>query len=96
MPRKTVPFNKQGVEQLPQDKPVVYKILNQQDENIYTGVAKRGNVQERLKDHLPGGAEAIPGGAKVRIEQTPSIDEARRKETNIISRSKPKYNKEGK
>lgn len=96
MAKTTVDMDKDGIATLPQDKPVVYKILNKQGENIYTGVAKRGNVHDRLKDHLPGGSDAIPGAAKVQVEQVSSIEEAKRKEGNIISRTKPKYNKQGK
>ncbi len=90
---KTVRFTKEGIANLPKEKPVVYKIKNQTGENIYAGVAKRGRVQDRLKEHLPGGPAPIPGGAKVQIEQMASICDAEKKETNIISRSKPKYNK---
>ena len=92
MAKRTVKMNTEGIESLPQDKPVVYKILNSQGENIYTGVAKRGNARDRLRDHLPGSQDAIPGAAKVQTEQMPSIDDAKRKEANIISRTKPKYN----
>ena len=94
--KKTAEFNDQGVNDLAADKPVVYKILDQKRENIYTGVAKRGRVRERIKEHLPGGPDAIPGGAKVKIEQKGSIDEARASEDRIIKRAQPKYNKKGK
>jgi len=95
MARKTVPFNPAGIEKLPNDKPVVYKIETGGGKNNYTGIAKRGRVQERLEEHLPGGKDPIPG-TKVVIEQAPSIAEAREKEQRIISRSQPKYNEQGK
>jgi len=95
MVRKTTPFTKTGISKLPDDKPVMYKIQTEGGRNNYTGVAQRGRVQERLQDHLPGGKDHIPG-AKVRIEQMPSIKEARDKEARIINRDKPKYNKRGK
>lgn len=95
MAKKTVRMNSQGINRLPADKPVVYKIRNSGGENIYTGVAKRGNVQDRLRDHLPGKPDAVPGAFKVQIEQMPSIKEAEGKEANIISRTKPKYNQQG-
>ena len=94
--RKTVKMTEAGIEKLPDNKPVVYRILDRENDNIYTGIAGRGNVQERIKDHLPRGQDAIPGGAKVRIEQKKAIDEAKRTEQNVITRSKPKYNKQGK
>lgn len=93
---KTTKLNKDMISKLPENKPVVYKILDNKNQNIYTGIAGRGNVQDRLKDHLLRGQDPVPGGAKVRIEQKSSIDEARKAEQNIVSRSKPKYNKQGK
>ena len=95
MSRKKVDFDKDGISELPNNQPVVYKIFNKKDENVYTGIAGRGNVQDRLQDHLPGAQDHIPG-VKVQIEQMPSIKDAREKESNIISRTKPKHNKQGK
>ncbi|MEW6771704.1 MAG: hypothetical protein AB1330_10020 [Bacillota bacterium] len=95
MARKTVPFSQKGIEKLPDNKPVVYKILTEGGKNNYTGVAQRGRVQERLKEHLPGGKDYIPG-ARVQIEQMGSIKEAEAKERRIISRSKPPYNEKSK
>ena len=96
MSKKTIRMNIEEINNIPQNKPVVYKILDNQDKNIYTGISKRGNVRERLEDHLKGNIDSIPGATKVQIEQMPSIEDARKKEANIISRSKPKYNKQGK
>jgi predicted GIY-YIG superfamily endonuclease len=95
MSKKTVKFNESGIEKLPNDKPVVYVIVTPGGNNNYTGVAKRGRVQERLAEHLPGGKDPIPG-ANVQIEQMPTIQEATQKERRIIIRSKPKYNEQGK
>ena len=47
---------------------------------LYVGVAKRGRVQARLKEHLPGGVDPVHGGARVRIQQKPSIAEAEKSE----------------
>ena len=95
MAKKTVPFNQKGIGKLPDNKPVVYKILTEGDKNNYTGSAQRGRVQERLKEHLPGGKDYVPG-AKVQIEQIGSVKEAEAKESRIISRTKPPHNKKGK
>lgn len=95
MARKTVGFNKSGIEKLPDDKAVVYKIMTKGGANNYTGVAKRGCVQERLSEHLPGGEDAVPG-VKVIIEQVDTIAEARKKQANVVKRVQPKYNKNGK
>lgn len=93
MAKKTVDFKKSGASKLPKNKPVVYKIKTAGDNTNYVGVAKRGRIQKRIQEHLDAGQ--IPG-AKVQIEQVSSIAEARQKEQNIISRTKPKYNKQGK
>ena len=61
MASKKVSFNKQGIQKLPDDKPVLYRIETAGGKNNYTGVAKRGRVQERLVEHLPGGKDPIPG-----------------------------------
>jgi len=95
MARKTVPFNQTGIEKLPNDKPVVYKIETPSGKNNYTGIAQRGRVRERLEEHLPEGKDPVPG-AKIVIEQAKSIAEAREKEQRIITRSQPKYNEQGK
>jgi hypothetical protein len=91
MTTKTVSFNQKGIRKLPDNKPVVYKILTERDKNNYTGVAGRGHVQERLMDHLRRGQDYVPG-AKVHIEQMGTIVEARMKETRIIARAKPPHN----
>ena len=89
--KKTVKFNKTNLEKLPNDKPVVYKILTDNKTNNYTGIAKKGRVRERISEYFG----EIPG-AKVQIEQFSSVQEAEKKESNVISRTKPKYNKKGK
>ena len=90
MAKKTVKYNEKGLDKLPNDKPVVYKIQTASAATNYVGIAKKGRVQERIKEHLG----EIPG-AKVVIEQFSSIADARQKEKNIISRTKPKYNNQG-
>jgi len=91
MGTKKVKFNENDIDQLPNNKPVLYRIETENGTLNYVGVAKRGRVRERLKEHLG----LIPGDT-VRIEQFNSIDEARKKEANVIKRSKPKYNKQNK
>ena len=84
-------FNKSGIEKLPIDKPVLYRIETEAGTLNYAGIAHRGLAQERISDHLG----EIPG-ATVKIEQFGSIADARKKEANVIKRSQPKYNKQGK
>lgn len=95
MSRKTVPFTKDGIAKLPNDRPVVYKIVTEGGRNNYTGIAERGRVRDRLAEHLPDARDHVPG-AKVQIEQMSNIEAARSHETNIIKHTKPRYNKQGK
>ena len=91
--RKSGQFSEEGIESLAKNKPIVYRIEDDSGTNIYTGVAKRGRVEDRLKEHLPGGKDPIPGGAKVKIEQKGSIFEAEKSEARIIKAAQPHYNK---
>lgn len=95
MGKKTVDFTKSGIGKLPDDKPAVYRIKTESGKTNYAGIAKRGRVQERLEEHLPGGKDYIPG-SKVQIEQVNNIDYAKGKEARMIARTKPKYNDQGK
>jgi predicted GIY-YIG superfamily endonuclease len=94
--RKSGSFTQEGIESLSKDKPVVYKIENNKGKNIYTGVAKRGRVEERLKEHLSGGPDPVRGGVKVKIIQKNSIDDALKSEARIIKQQQPPQNKKDK
>ncbi len=91
MGTKKVKFNKKGIDKLPNDKPVLYRIKTSSGNDNYVGKAGRGNVRDRIADHL----DRIPG-SKVEIEQFSSIKDAGNKEANVIKRNQPPYNKLGK
>jgi excinuclease UvrABC nuclease subunit len=91
MRKKTVRYNNEGIDKLPNDKPVLYRIMTSSGSPNYVGSAQKGNVRERIADHLG----EIPG-SKVQIERFQSIKEAERKETNVIARIKPRFNIKGK
>jgi hypothetical protein len=91
MGTKTVKYNKQGIEKLPNDQPVLYRIKTESDRMNYVGVAQKGRVRERISEHLG----QIPG-AKVQIEQFSNIKDAQKKEINVIRRTQAKYNRQGK
>jgi len=91
MSKRTTSFNTTGIENLPNDKPVVYEILTQGGNPNYIGIAKRGRVRDRIQEHLG----EIPG-ARVRIHQMDSIAKARESEMRRIQRNQPKYNIQGK
>ncbi len=94
--KKSANFDRKGIESLSKDKPVVYKIVDKKGKNLYTGVAKRGRVEERLKEHLPGARDPIRGGEKVVIQGKSSIKDAMKSESRIIKSQKPPQNKKGK
>ena len=91
MGKKKVKYSKTEIEQLPNDKPVLYRIETEGGNLNYVGAAKRGRVRERITEHLG----EIPG-ATVKVEKFHSIQDARKKEANVIRRNQPKYNKQGK
>ncbi len=90
MANKKADYNKTAVQKLADDKPVVYRIQTKGGKDNYVGVAKRGRVGERIAEHL----DTIPG-AKVKIEQHSSIQDAKASEARIIKRHQPKYNDRG-
>lgn len=87
---KEIKYNKTAIDKLPDNKPVLYRIETESGNLNYVGIAKKGRVQERIKEHLG----EIPG-SKVKIEQFSAVKDARKKEKNVIKRNKPKYNKQG-
>lgn len=91
MGTKKVGYGKSNIEQLPNSKPVLYRIETESGRLNYVGTAKRGRVRKRIAEHLG----EIPGEI-VRIEQFSRIQEAHAKETRVIRRNQPKYNKQGK
>jgi hypothetical protein len=91
--KKSGSFDEKGIESLAQDKPVVYDIQDDEGNTLYIGSAKRGRVEQRLKEHLPGGLDPIRGGTKVKIQQKSSITEAEEAETRAIERKQPTQNK---
>lgn len=91
MGTKKVKYTKQSIAQLPNDKPVLYRIETESGRPNYIGVAQRGMVREIISEHL----SKIPG-AKVRIEQFNDIKDAQKKEINVIRRAQAKYNRQGK
>ncbi|HAT1845515.1 TPA: hypothetical protein U0Y19_000953 [Legionella pneumophila] len=88
---KTTKYTSNLINQLPNNKPVVYEIQTAGGNKNYIGTAKRGRVTDRIAEHIGD----IPG-AKVKITQFSSIQEALKVEAKQISKFQPKYNKQGK
>ncbi len=95
MAKKTVNNNIKGIGKLPDNKPVVYQYKTPGGKINYIGAAKKGRVQDRLGEHLPGGKDYVPG-AKIQIQQVGSIAEARKIEAAAIKRTQPKHNEQSK
>ena len=90
--KKAGNLNKTTVAELADDKAAVYKILNAKGDNVYTGAAARGKVQEQITKHMRGGEEAIPGAKSVKLTQKATVAEARKSAARIIKRDEPKNN----
>ena len=91
MGTKTLKYAKKDIEQIPDDKPVLYRVETAPGNPRYIGVAQKGRVREIISEHLG----EVPG-ATVRIEQFDDIKDAMKKEINVIRRAKAKYKKQGK
>ncbi len=91
MGKRSAAYTKAGAESLANDKPALYRITSASGKQNYVGVAKRGRVSERVAEHIG----EIPG-AYVSIEQFHSIANAKAKESRVLKRSQPKYNKQSK
>ena len=89
-------LNKTNIQNAPNNKPAVYKITDKKGKNIYTGVAQRGRVQDRLAEHMRGGTDSIPGASAFAIKQKGSINSAKVEEKQIIKSQQPKINKQNK
>jgi len=85
-------FNKTNIKNVPEEKPILYRLLNNSDVELYDGVAKRNRVQDRLLEHLIFKKDKIPGVAKIKIAQFPNIEKAKKAEKQLIKKLQPKFN----
>ena len=86
-------LNKTNISNVPTGKPILYRLLNNSGDNIYTGSAKRLRSQERLREHMPGSQDPVPGASSFQVKQKESIKKAQQEEKRIIEKEKPKHNK---
>lgn len=84
---KEVLYTRNGIRQLPEDKPVLYQILTPTRNLLLVGIATQCHVQDSIIHHLG----EVPG-AFVKIKQFDSIEDATRKRDGIVRQSRPKYN----
>jgi excinuclease UvrABC nuclease subunit len=95
--KKTVSLTKAGIKRIPNDKPGVYDIKSGDTKSKYVGMAQKGRLQERVKEHLPSSSkDPIKGGKTVAVKQTASKASALKIEKAIIKSKQPPQNKKGK
>lgn len=85
-------FNKTNIKDIPEEKPILYRLLNDSGNELYDGVAKRNRVQDRLLEHLTFKKYKIPGATKIKIAQFSNIEKAKRVEKTLINKLQPKFN----
>ncbi len=85
-------LNKTTIKNIPEDKPIIYRFLNNSNKELYTGIAKRNRTQDRLIEHLDIKKEKIPGATKIKIAQIPNIEKAKKLEKSLIKKLQPKFN----
>ena len=71
-------FNRTNIKSIPEDKPIIYRLLNNSNKELYTGIAKRNRPQDRLLEHLNIKKEKISGATKIKITQVPNLDNAKK------------------
>lgn len=94
--RPTQKFTKENIENIPEDKAIVYKLKDKANENLYTGISGRGHGQERLSTHKEVKNEKIPGATRFTYTQVKNKDRAEQVEKQIIRQEQPKFNKQKK
>ena len=89
-------FTKENIKVTPKNKSIIYKIKNKDNQNIYTGIAGRGRVVQRLLEHKELKKEKILGANKFQIAQVKNKKVAERIEKQIVKKERPKFNKQNK
>lgn len=89
--KQKVRLKKNAITQLPDTKPGVYVIKNNNGTTMFAGIAKRGQVLETLQSHFFGGENHVPG-AWVEFEQLNNLTDANVKLKDILERDNPRYN----
>lgn len=91
---RTQKFTKTNIENVPEDKAIVYKLKNEAGKNLYTGVAGRKRGQDRLLEHKTVNNEKISGATRFQIVQVKNKGRAKQIEKQIIRKEKPKFNEQ--
>jgi len=81
---------KTNLENVPEDKPGVYRIKNAGNDILYVGIAKRGRLPDRIYEHKG----EFDGGTKFQYITTKSKEAAERIEKQEIKKHQPSENKD--
>ncbi|MEK9179429.1 MAG: GIY-YIG nuclease family protein [Patescibacteria group bacterium] len=84
------PITKGNLENVPGDKPGVYRIRNANGDILYIGKAKGGRLDDRIAEHRG----EFKGGTRFKYRTTSNIDTAERLERKEIREWKPPRNKD--
>lgn len=87
---KLMGFSARNVQNVP-NQSGVYEIQSDSGVSQYVGMAKAGNLQDRLMDHVNEGD--ISSDDRFRFRPTSSTREAQKLEQTYINRLNPKQNK---
>ena len=93
---RTQKFTKNNIGKVPRNKAIVYKIKSGKGDNLYTGIAGRGRVEDRLLEHKNLKKEIIPGGTRFQFTQVKNKERAQQIEKQIIRKEQPKFNEQNK
>jgi len=89
-------FSRENIKKIPQGKAIVYKLKSAGGRNLYTGIAGRGRVQDRLFEHKELKREKIPGTTRFQFTQVKNKNRAEQIEKQIIKKEQPKFNEQNK
>lgn len=83
-------ITQKNLENVPGNKPGVYRIKNADHDILYIGKAKGGRLPDRIAEHKG----QFQGGTRFQYRLTPSKDAAERLERKEIREHRPQRNKD--
>ncbi len=86
---RTKSITKQNLQNVPSDKPGIYRIKNNSDAILYIGKAKGGRLPDRIAEHKG----QFKNGTKFQYIATSSKEEADKLERREIQKYNPLKNK---
>ncbi|MBU1194008.1 MAG: hypothetical protein KKE62_01755 [Proteobacteria bacterium] len=86
MSTKKIKLTITEIENLKNDKPVVYTIKSASGLSTYVGIAQTGMLKARIAEHFQDNSNNF-SGATVEIVHADSMEEAKRKESEILKNS---------